>query len=274
MPCKRLTIAEYNNLLLQTPNPRGHETNEKCENFCQPCVDGSNCNYCSYVFTAPRDYGYFTVSGANIIEYRPSWLDPETPPILMDLNGTYTVNLNYPYTPEVYRKEETFYAIMIDSYGEIYHDTSTPPALWTGGTTTLTCDEPNGSKQWAPRTYSSYTANTSLAPEYIINGPSPTVTFHDTDPTNKNDCISSEGVFWRTFDFYTQNRSESVCVKYTLCNGPAEDPCQSCQNPPSITGNWTHKSEASHSILLQCCDDLCSPPYYDGNGCLKPDAVC
>jgi hypothetical protein len=240
------------------------------------CVNNSDCRYCETNFFAPRDYGYFTVTGAgSVIFSNPN--DPQDP-----LNGTYDINGTYTYWfssgPGIDTYVHTGHnngigfaigsptdtnssvdiSILLGYYGG---SVGSEFGIWRWDNSTRTPSFALG--ECIPYTLTGYTVDTTLPSELTINNPAPTVTY-DIYGTDKTTCDAAGGVY------STYNPAWGELVSYcTVFNiiPQGEDPeTYSCPQAPHIGGNYYLYSDPTNPPYVQkpagyCCDSICVPPW-------------
>jgi len=240
---------------------------------CNPCVENSDCQYCSTQFACPKDYGSFTVTGAgSVVINIPDENDPYNG--TYDINGTYTwwydgggqifYYQNYTGVPGA-AEPMPFPVFYIEYPGTIRVDYGGPVStIWTPTTNFSGCDN--------SYVYSSYASGS--APYATINNPAPTVTFV-IDGTYKAECDAAGGIF-SAINY--GNLNYSLCEVYERLLGN-----ESCDGYPYIGGAYYDYTDpdptkvpyvAPFPTQGYCCG-ICYPPYmYDSNNSLCTTGNC
>lgn len=230
MPCKQLTIAEYNSLLLQDPNPTRHDAQGQCENFCSPCADRLpyGCDYCEVSVYAPKDYGYWTVSGGGSVTF----YDPSDPENANGYNGTYEVNGTYVWDGGIYKLGTGFPYLYIGTfpYGDysiyLYFGNSELAYSVVDGGPNPSC---------APNTVTYGPGATSSL--ITLNGPAPSATWN-IDGADKTTCEAAGGVYLPNLGYYPNPYQYSACVFHTIIPAGQDPGAYQCPSPPDPGGNF------------------------------------
>lgn len=240
------------------------------------CVSNTDCRYCETNFFAPRDYGYFTVTGAgSVIFSNPN--DPQDP-----LNGTYDINGTYTYWfssgPGIDTYVHTGHnngigfaigspndtnssvdiSILLGYYGG---SAGSEFGIWRWDNSTRTPSFALG--ECIPYTLTGYTVDTTLPSELTINNPAPTV-IYDIYGTDKSTCDAAGGVYSPYSPAW--GGLVSYCTVFNIIPQGEDPQTYTCPQAPHIGGNYYLYSDPTNPPYVQksigsCCNSGCIPPW-------------